>query len=142
MPRPVVPMFSPSDVLLSSARSSAKCQGKITWARSLIRRFSPTAHAAGRELVELLDHAGRIEHHAAGDDARHAGRQNAAGQQRKLVDLVADDDRVPGVRAALIANDEVVLAGQQVDDLALGFVAPLQTDNASSRHGSTSPPIL
>ena len=25
--------------------------------------------------------------------------------------------------------------GQQVDDLALGFVAPLQTDNASAGHG-------
>ena len=93
------------------------------------------ALAAAGQLVELLDHAGRVEHDAAGDHARDAGRQDAAGQQRELVDLVADDDRVPGVRPALIADDEIVLAGQQVDDLALGFVAPLQTDDASSRHG-------
>ena len=69
------------------------------------------------------------------DHARHARRQDAAGQQRELVGLVADDDRVPGVRAALVADDEVVLAREEIDDLALGFVAPLQTDNASSRHG-------
>ena len=93
------------------------------------------ADAALRQFVELLDHPGRIQHDAAGDDARDAGRQNAAGQQRELVNLVADDDGVPGVRAALIANDEVVLAGQPVDDLALGFVAPLQTDDASAGHG-------
>ena len=120
---------------LVERRSSAKCQGKITWARSLIRRVLAHACAARGQLVELLDHAGRIEHHAAGDDAGHAGRENAAGQQRELVDLVADDDGVPGVRPALIADDEVVLAGQQVDDLALGFVAPLQTDDASAGHG-------
>ena len=54
---------------------------------------------------------GRVEDDAAGDDAGDAGRQNAAGEQRELVDLVADDDRVAGVRAALIADDDVVLAG-------------------------------
>ena len=93
------------------------------------------ARAALGQLVELLDHAGRIQHDARGDDARDAGRENAAGQQRKLVNLVADDDGVAGVRPALVADDEVMLAGQDVDDLALGFVAPLQTDNASAGHG-------
>ena len=53
--------------------------------------------AALGQLVELLDHTGRIDHHARADDARHAGRKNAAGQQRQLVDLVADDDGVAGV---------------------------------------------
>ena len=57
------------------------------------------------------------------------------GKQRELVDLVAHDDRVAGVRPALVANDEIVLARESVDDFALGFVAPLQTDNASAGHG-------
>ena len=92
------------------------------------------AGAAFGKLIELLDHARRIDHHARADDAGDARRQDAAGQQRELVDLVADDDRVPGVCAALIADDEVVLAGKEVDDLAFGFVAPLQTDNASAGH--------
>ena len=41
---------------------------------------------------------------------------------------------MPGVGPALIADDDVVLFGEQVDDLALGLVAPLQSDHASSRH--------
>ncbi len=137
MPRPVVPMFSPSDVLLSSARSSAKCQGKMTWARSLIRRLSawPAPRLASSSSSSIT-RAGLITTPVR-DDARDAGRENAAGQQRELVDLVADDDGMPGVRAALVADDEVVLTGQEVDDLALGFVAPLQTDNASAGHSET-----
>ena len=82
--------------------------------------------------------AGRVEHHAAGDDALHAGREDAAGNERELVGLAAGDDGVAGVGAALIADDDVVLAGQQVDDLALGLVAPLQTDHASTRHVTIS----
>ena len=88
------------------------------------------------EFIELFDHAGRVEDHAGGDHACNAGRENAAGEQRELVDLVADDDRVPGVRPALIADDEIVLPREAVDDFAFGFVAPLQTDNASARHRS------
>ena len=51
---PVVPMFSPLGVLLSSARSSAKCQGKITWARSLMHQVVGRPDAAVGEVVELL----------------------------------------------------------------------------------------
>ena len=38
----VEPMASPLELPLSISRSSSKCQGKITWARSLIIRFLPT----------------------------------------------------------------------------------------------------
>jgi len=34
-----------------------------------------------------------------------------------------------------VTNDDVMTLGQQIDDLPLGFVSPLQTDHASSRHG-------
>ena len=39
-----------------------------------------------------------------------------------------------GVGPALVADDDFMPFGQQVDDLALGLVAPLQTDHASNRH--------
>ena len=45
------------------------------------------AGTAFGELIELLDHAGRIHDDARGDDARDARREDAAGQQRELVDL-------------------------------------------------------
>src|SRR5262245_20965685 len=89
------------------------------------------------QLVELLDHAGRIDHDPVRNYASNAWRQNAAWEQRQFVDFVADNDGVASVGAALITDDKIVFAGQDVDDLALGFVAPLQTDNASAGHNWT-----
>ena len=71
----------------------------------------------------------------AADDAR--------GQQRQLVGLVADDERVAGIVAALEAHDDVGAAGQPVDDLALALVAPLAADHGDvGQRGScvTAPP--
>ena len=90
--------------------------------------------AAGHQPVDLLEQAGRVEHHAAGHDALHVGAEDAAGDQRELVGLAAGDHGVAGVGPALVADDDVVLLGQQIDDLALGLVAPLQTDDTRSRH--------
>ena len=56
------------------------------------------------------------------------------GQQRELVGLVADDERVAGVVAALEADDHVGAARQPVDDLALAFVAPLGADDGDVSH--------
>ena len=56
------------------------------------------------------------------------------GQQRELVGLVADDERVAGVVAALEAHDHVGAARQPVDDLALAFVAPLGADDGDVSH--------
>jgi hypothetical protein len=44
------------------------------------------------------------------------------------VALVADDDRVTCVIAALIPDDELNLVAEQVGSLALPLVAPLGTD--------------
>ncbi len=78
----------------SSRRSSSKCQGKITWARSLIIRLLPTSTAAAGQAVDLGQEAGRVEHHAAGDHALDLRAEDAAGDQRELVGLAAGDDRV------------------------------------------------
>jgi hypothetical protein len=45
---------------------------------------------------------------------------------------------VAGVGAALIADDDLVVFGEDVDELAFGFVTPLQTDNACAGHGKRS----
>jgi hypothetical protein len=37
-----------------------------------------------------------------------------------------------GVGAAVVADDAIVLVGEQVNNLALGFVAPLQADDAAA----------
>ena len=89
--------------------------------------------AAGLELVQLGDQDVGV------DDAARADRtllalDDPGRDLPDLVGLVADDDRVTGVRAALVAADEVRLGGEQVDDLALALVSPLRADDHGRRH--------
>ena len=43
--------------------------------------------------------------------------------------MLAQIDRVPGVRAALVAHHPVGTLGEDVDQFALPFVAPLRADD-------------
>ena len=52
----------------------------------------------------------------------------------KDVLLVADHDGVPGVGAALAADDPLHLRGQQIDDLAFALIAPLDAHNRHNCH--------
>ena len=67
-----------------------------------------------------------------GDDALG---EDAARQQVQGVLLVADDDRVPGVVAAVELDDVVDAAGEEVGRLAFSLVAPLGSDDDDGRHG-------
>ena len=42
--------------------------------------------------------------------------------------LAAVNDGVPGVVAALTADDDIGVPGKDVDDFALAFIAPLRAD--------------
>jgi hypothetical protein len=95
---------------------------------------------AGREIVELADELLGI-HDTAGSDGALLARDHPRGQVTELEDLVPDADRVTGVRAALVAADEVGLLGEQVDDLSLALVSPLRAHDDGGRHGSSLPPI-
>ena len=46
-------------------------------------------------------------------------------QQVKDERLIANLNRVSGIMAALIANDDLKFLGKQIDDLAFAFIAPL-----------------
>ena len=91
---------------------------------------------AAREFVELCDQHLGIDDAAVADHARLA-THDAARQRTDLVRVVADDDRVPGVRSALVAADDVRVLREQVDDLSLPLVAPLRPDDDGRRHGSS-----
>ena len=67
--------------------------------------------AAPLEVVELADQHLRIDDAAGADRARLAG-DDAARDLADLVRLAGDDDRVPGVRPALVAADEVGRPGR------------------------------
>ena len=87
-----------------------------------------------RSFAISVDEVMRVEHDAVADDRQLAGPHDARGQQRQLVDLVADDERVAGVVAALEAHHDVGLGRQPVDDLALALVAPLGADHHHVGH--------
>ena len=54
--------------------------------------------------------------------------QNAGRDQVQDIFLFADENRVPGVVAALGADDDVRLFGQDIDNFAFAFIAPLGAD--------------
>ena len=138
MPRPVVPILR-SPRAASRARSSAACSGRISVALSAMRSVSgPTRQALRLHPVDLGQQRLGVDHHAVADDAELAAHQ-AARQQRQLVGLVADHQRVAGVVAALEAHHDIGAAGQPVDDLALALVAPLGADHGDIGHGRQSP---
>ena len=83
-------------------------------------------------FVEELDDLG-IDDAAGADHAGLAG-DDAARDLADLERLAARDDRVPRVRTALVAADDVRVLRQQVDDLALAFVTPLRADDHGRGH--------
>ena len=67
---------------------------------------------------------------------RTCGRRTPVGSSESLKVWPLADDGVAGVGAAVVANDEVVLVGEEIDDLALGLVAPLQADDTGAGHST------
>jgi hypothetical protein len=89
--------------------------------------------AAPLEVVELLDQHLRVDHAPGAEDARLAP-EDPGRHEAELEGLAVGDDRVPRVRAALVAADDVRVLGEQVDDLALALVAPLRADDHGRGH--------
>jgi len=78
-----------------------------------------------RQTIRFDEERFGIDDHAV---AEHAGLATMHDSRRKQVQdkrLIADLDRVAGVVSALIASNDVETLGEQIDDLAFTFVAPL-----------------
>ena len=137
MPRRVVPIWSlPSR--RSDAWSIAMCHGMIRWALPETTIDARCRCRARSRLVELRDQHLRVDDAARADHRELAGDHPARGRA-DLERLLADDDRVPGVRPALVAADEIRTLREQVDDLALALVAPLCADDDGRRHAPSLP---
>jgi hypothetical protein len=65
--------------------------------------------------------------------------EDSRGDKVKFVLLPVGDDRVPGIVASGISNNEGSLASKYVNELSFRFVAPLGTDNYKCWHGSQTP---
>src|SRR4051794_2608048 len=89
-------------------------------------------------MPQPLDLAGensRVDDDAVADRADLARVEDPGGDQVELEGLTVADDRVAGVVAALKADHDVRLLGEQVGDLPLPLVAPLGADYDQSGHG-------
>jgi hypothetical protein len=89
--------------------------------------------AAALELVQLGDQQARVDDAARADDAELSG-EDPRGDVVERERLPVEHDRVPGVRAALVAADDVRVHGEEVDDLPLALVAPLRSHDHGRRH--------
>ena len=88
-------------------------------------QFVLGAHASSFQRIQLGEHLFGIEHHAVADDTDRA-------LENPRWDLMQDErlafprvHRVPGIRAALVAHDEIGALGEDIDDFALALIAPL-----------------
>ena len=90
--------------------------------------------AFGFQHGHLLDEHAGINDHAVADDRNRMLVHDAGGHEVQRELLVAVDDRVTRVVAALVANHVIVLACDQVGDFALAFVAPLGANQNRARH--------
>src|SRR5207244_4161885 len=51
------------------------------------------------------------------------------------------NDGMASVGPAVVANHDIVLVSEEIDDLAFGLVAPLQADDTRAGHGGTLRPV-
>ena len=128
MPRPVVPI-----ALLAGGLSRAWSSGDVVRhdQRRGRRDLQARTHvdAVRFELADLAHQRGRRQHHAVADQAERVFAQDARRDQVQDGLLALDHQRVAGVVAALEAHDGADALGEQIDDLALAFVAPLRAQN-------------
>ena len=114
-------------------RSSSWWYGIIRCALPLTTRRS-VCDALALERVELVqEHAG-VDHDPVSDDRRDVFVEDPARHELESERLAVHDDGVTGVVAALVADDQVHLLGDEVGELPLSLVAPLRADHDRCRH--------
>ena len=86
------------------------------------------------ESVDFFDQRDGIDDGAIANHAHLARMQRARRHQAQDKLLAVDDQRMGGVVAALKAHDDVGIGGQQIDNLAFAFIAPLGANHGNSLH--------
>ena len=91
-------------------------------------------NALGLEHGHFLDQHAGVDHHAVADDGNGVLVHDAGGHQVKRQLLVAVDNGMACVVAALITDDVIVFASNEIGDLAFTFVAPLGANQNGAGH--------
>ena len=134
MPRLVVPIcLLPSQI--SCIRSSRMWYGMIRCALPEMRRPAVETPLRSRSSISVRSAFGSMTTPLP-MTASVPGLQMPAGTRWRanLPSVVLDG--VAGVVAALVADDQIGLLAEEVDDLAFAFVAPLGADDHGRGHGN------
>ena len=86
------------------------------------------------DVLEFLFELPRVDHHAIGQDRFGLLVQHTARKEVEFVGHIRQDNRVTGVRAALITHNEIGFRREEIDDFSFAFVTPLRPDDDNSRH--------
>jgi len=81
------------------------------------------------DRLRFLDERERIENHSTTDNARHFRLKNSGRDQVQDVAAIPKTDRVACIVTALVSGDAVESFRQDIDDLTLSFVTPLDADD-------------
>lgn len=96
--------------------------------------FGADVDSLGRKGVHLFQKSLGIKHHAVADDAYLARVQDTGGDDMQNVLLAVHNNSVPCVVSALETHHKIDSAAEQIDDLALAFIAPLRSDHGNIAH--------
>ncbi len=77
------------------------------------------------QLADFFQEGQRVEDDAVADDGLAGGAQDAARDELEDELLAADDDGMSGVVPASVAGHDGEALGENVDDFAFAFIAPL-----------------
>jgi hypothetical protein len=85
-------------------------------------------HAGGAPRVNFLHESDRIEHDSVANHAAATLPQHTARDELQDKLLAVDGDRVSRIMTAGITRHNLEALGQNVNDFAFAFVAPLRSD--------------
>ena len=93
-------------------------------------------HPPGFKRVHLLNEDPWVDDDSVADDRDHVIVEDAAGDQLQGKGLSVDNQGMPGVVAALVADNHRHLTSHEVGELALALVTPLRPDDDRRGHGN------
>src|SRR5262249_49281491 len=99
--------------------------GKNEMGRFAVKKIAVDFDAVLVEALDFLDETDGVDDHAVADDANLFFAQDSRRDEVQDVFLAVDMNGVAGVIAALGAYDDVRVFGEDVNNFAFSFVAPL-----------------
>ena len=99
-----------------------------------MKRLAAHRDAGRFQRLDLAQQRRRVDHQAVADHGLLPGTQNAARDQLEDELLLADENRVAGIVAALIARHDIEPFREEIDDLAFALVAPLGAEDDYVSH--------